>query len=222
MTPLTSTLADLTAAKIVEYYPVPTPGISVISGSTDPNVYVQDPNYIKELNRQAYHKYAVDVPNQWAHDRLDFAARQWEANKSATGIPKPGNPPVPAYTVFDDTAFEQWWSQYTHGPENNTHGEDAPPLFFVKPAPLPPDPVIVAVGAPPPPPPANDGPIGSPVPNNPGVFNSSSTDNYPDGYVYAGPTGIYQKHIYTNPFTADHLRILWIALQPAASLPAAA
>ena len=208
MTPLTSTLADLTAAKLVAYYPVPTPGVPIISGSTDPAVYVQDPNYIKELNRQSYHKYAVDVPNQYAHDRLDFAARQWEANKSATNLPKPGVSPVPAYVVFDDSAFDQWWAQYSANP-----GQDAPLLYFVKPAPLPPDPVILNTPTPAPTVAATDGPIGAPVPNNPGVFNSSASDNYPDGYVYAGPTGIYQKHVFTNPFTAGNTRIIWIALQ---------
>jgi hypothetical protein len=61
--------------------------------------------------------------------------------------------------------------------------------------------------------PATDGPIGSPAPNNPGVFNPSAADKFPDGYIYAGPTGVYQKHIYSNPFTAGQVRIIWIALQ---------
>lgn len=222
MITLTSTLADLTAAKLVAYYPVPTPGVPIVQPSTDPNVYVNDPSYIKHLNQQAYQKYAVDVPNQWAHDRLDFAARQWEANKSATNIPKPGTNGVPAYVVFDGNAWEQWWAQYTHDGQG-TFGQDAPPLFFVKPAPLPPDPIVLAASAPPPPPPALDGPIGAAVPNNPGVFSSAGpqADSYPDGYIYAGSTGIYQKHIYATPFTGDHPEVLWIALRFTPAVPAA-
>jgi|ERR1051326_1738242 hypothetical protein len=207
MTILTSTLADLTAAKLIAYYPVPTPGVPIVQPSTDPQVYVNDPSYIKHLNQQAYQKYAVDVPNQYAHDRLDYAAKLWESNKSATSIPRPGYNGVPVYLAFDVNAFEQWWAQYTE------KMGDAPPLFFVKPAALPPDPVILSNDAKPAPAPATDGPIGSPVPNNPGVFNPSATDNFPDGYVYAGATGIYQKHIYSNPFTAGNVRIIWVALQ---------
>lgn len=214
---LASTLADLTAAKLVAYYPVPTPGTTIVQPSTDPAVYVNDPTYIKNLNQQAYQKYAVDVPNQWAHDRLDFAARQWEANKSATSIPKPGTNGVPSYVVFDGNAWEQWWAQYIHA-GLGTFGQDAPPLFFVKTAALPPDPVILDASAAPPPPPASDGPIGAAVPNNPGVFSSAGpqADNYPDGYIYAGPTGVYQKHIYSNPFTAGNVRVIWVSLQPVA------
>jgi len=213
MEPLQSTLADLTAAKIVAYYPPPAPDSGSVQGSTDPNVYVNDPNYIKELNRHAFHRYAVDVPNQSAANQLDFAAKQWEANKSATSIPKPGISPVSAYVQFDDTAFDQWWQQYNHD-GLGTMGENAPPLFFVKPYPNPPDIKILAEGQQPPPQTAaTDGPIGSAVPNNPGVFNSSSADSFPDGYIYAGPTGIYQKHIYTNPFTAGNTRVIWMKLQ---------
>jgi hypothetical protein len=218
MTILTSTLADLTAAKLTSYYAKPLEGVPIVQPSTDPTVYVQDPNYIKNLNKQAYQKYAVDVPNQYEADRFNFRAKQWEANKSATNIPKP------SFLIFDSDAFDRWWTilnlTYTDG--SPTRGDNAPPLFFVKPALLPPDPVILAAGAPPPPPPATDGPIGSPVPFNPGVFNPSATDTFPDGYVYAGVTGIYQKHVYSNPFTAGNVRIIWIGLQLTPALPVAA
>ena len=218
MTILTSTLADLNAAKLSLYYAAPPPGVPMVEPSTDPHVYVDDPSYIKHLNEQAYQKYAVDVPNRYEADRFNFRAKQWEANKSATSIPKP------SFVIFDATGFDLWWTMllatYTAG--SSTQGENAPPLFFVKPAPLPPDPVIVAADMPAPPPPATDGPIGSPVPNNPGVFTPSSTDIYPDGYVYAGVTGIYQKHIYSNPFTANQVRVIWIALQLTPNLPIAA
>lgn len=218
MTPLTSTIADLTAAKLTAYYPPPTPGVPIVQPSTDPTVYAQDPSYIKHLNEQCYQKYVVDVPNQWEADRYSFRCKQWEMNKSGY-LPAP-----PAYVVFDANAFDQWWEQYnaTMQTSSQTYGQNAPPLFFVKPAPLPPTPVILQPTAPPPPPAPSDGPIGSPVPNNPGVFNPSSNDNYPDGYVYAGPTGIYQKHVYSNPFTAGNIRVIWIALQPNAAIPLAA
>lgn len=211
---LTSTLADLNAAKLIAYYPPPTPGAILVQPSTDPSIYVDDPSYIKHLNEQSYQRYAVDVPNQWNANRFAYAAKQWEANKSATNIPRP------SYVAFDAPGFDRWWDmlQATYAPGSPTQGENAPPLFFVKPAPLPPDPVIISEGTEPTPkPPATDGPIGAAVPNNPGVFNPAGQDNYPDGYVYAGPTGIYQKHIYSNPFTAGNVRIIWIALQQFAS-----
>lgn len=218
MTPLTSTLADLTAAKLVSYYPPPAPGVPIVQPSTDPAVYVQDPSYIKHLNEQCYQKYAVDVPNQWEADRFNFRAKQWEMSKSAF-LPAP-----PKYVFFDANAFDQWWAQYnaTMDQFSAVYGQNAPALFFVKPAPLPPDPVILQAAAPPPPAPAMDGPIGAPVPYNAGVFNPSSTDSYPDGYIYAGPTGIYQKHIYNNPFTAGNVRVLWVALQLTPTLSIAA
>lgn len=218
MTALTSTLAELTAAKMIAYYPPPAPGVPLVQPSTDPAVYVQDPSYIKNLNEQAYQKYAVDVPNQWAADRFAYAIKQWEAAKSATSIPKP------AYVAFDANAFDQWWSQLqaTYNQGSPSYGQNAPPLFFVKPAPLPPEPVIIAPTTAPPPPPAMDGPIGGAVANNPGIFNPSPNDNYPDGYVYAGPTGLYQKHVYNNPFTAGNVRVIWISLQPSQGLPLAA
>lgn len=221
MTPLTSTLADLTAAELIAYYPVPAPGITLVQPSTDPSVYVQDPSYIKSLNEQSYQTYAVDVPNQDEANQFAFLAKQWEANKSATAIPKP------SFLIFDGNAFDSWWTMlnatYTQG--SPTYGQNAPPLFFVKPAPLPPDPVILPAGtaSAPVPPPATDGPIGAPAPNNPGVFYSAgATDTFPDGYIYTGPTGIYQKHIYSNPFTAGQVLIIWVALQLSAALPAAA
>src|SRR5207302_6588109 len=78
MTILTSTLADVTAAKLTSYYAKPLEGVPIVQPSTDPTVYVQDPNYIKNLNKQAYQKYAVDVPNQYEADRFNFRAKQWE------------------------------------------------------------------------------------------------------------------------------------------------
>lgn len=213
MNPLTSTLADLTAAKLIAYYPPPAPGAPIISGSSDPDVY-RSADYIRQLNEQAYHKYAVDVPNQYEADRFAFRSKQWEMNGKSSILPAP-----PKYLAFDVTAFNQWWAQYVKITDISNYGShDAPPLFFIKAALLPPDPVILNTAAQQPAaPPAIDGPIGSAVPNNPGVFNPSANDNCPDGYVYAGPTGIYQKHVYSNPFTAGNVRVIWIALQPLAA-----
>lgn len=218
MQPLTSTLADLTAAKLTAYYTPPPPGTVLVQPSADPTVYVQDPSYIKHLNQQAYQKYAVDVPNQYEADRFNFRCKQWESAKSATSIPRP------SFLIFDGDAFDRWWAmlQETYAPGSPTQGDNAPPLFFVKPAPLPPDPVITPEGSTPNAPPVlTDGPIGAPVPNNPGVFLPSAIDNAGDGALYAGPTGIYQKHVYSNPFTAGQTRVVWIALQ-LAQVPRAA
>lgn len=209
---LTSTLKALTAAQLVGNYPPPTPGQPIVAPSTDPSVYMGDPNYLKQLNAQFFQKYAVDVPNQNALNRYDFACKQWEQSGKPAMLPPP-----PTYLVFDQRAFDQWWDQY-----NANRGQNAPPLYFIKPAPLPPAPVIVAEDAKPPAQPALDGPIGAAVPANPGVFNPSSSDKFPDGWIYAGPTGVYQKHVYSNPFTADQTRVLWVQLQPAAATPLAA
>lgn len=200
MNTLVSTLADLSSAKLTAYYAPPPAGVPTAQPSTNPNVYT-NPDYMKQLNAQALEKYAVDVPNLNAFNRYDYLCKQWEQNKSAS------LPPPPQYVRFDQGAFDQWWDQL-----NANMGSDAPPLYFIKPAQPLPAPLIVAAGSPPPPPPATDGPIGTPVPSNPRVFNPSSTDNFADGYVYAGSTGVYQKHIYTNPFTADQTRVIWIQL----------
>ncbi len=218
---LTSTLADLTAAKLIAYYPAPAPLAGPLQvPSTDPAVYAADTSYLMLLNEQAYWKYGVDVPNVQIANNYAGACTRWEQTLDPlTGQKSPTLPAPPSYLVFDEAAFGQWWAQYCSNP-----GQDAPPLFFIKPAPLPPAPVILAPGAPPPPAtvPSIDGPIGPAVPNNPGVFTPSSADNnstYPDGYIYAGPTGIYQKHIYNNPFTTGNVRIIWIALTPAIPVP---
>jgi hypothetical protein len=196
MTPLTSTLADLTAAKLIAYYPPPPPGVPIVSASTNPSVYASDPTYLEQLNAQSLQKYAVDVPNTNVAATFSFACNTWEQNGKSPTLPAP-----PAYSVFDSQAFNQWWAQYA------TNLGTAPHLFFIKPAP-----VILPAGMPPPPPPSYDGPIGAPVPNNPGVFNDSPNDPFPDGYVYSGPTGIYQKHVYSNPFTPGNTRVIWISL----------
>lgn len=207
MTQLISTLADLTAAKLIAYYPPPAPGVPVVAASTDPAVYASNAGYLQQLNAQSLQKYAVDVPNANVAQRFAFACATWEQNGKSPTLPAP-----PAYNVFAQQAFDQWWAQYT------ANLGDAPPLFFIKPAPLPLAPIIIPAGATViAPQPATDGPIGDPVPNNPGVFNPSATDTYPDGYVYAGPTGIYQKHVYSNPFTAGQSRVIWIQLEAAAS-----
>lgn len=203
---LTSTLQALTAKQLIDYYPPPAPLAAALQQpSTDPTVYRDNPDYIKLLNEQTYWHYAVDVPNRYAADRFAFACKTWEMQGKS-----PFLPPPPAYVVFDVIAFNQWWTQLKT--TQDATGE-APPLFFVKPAPLPANPVIVAAGAPAPTPPAFDGPIGSAVPNNTGLFRSAGppADRFPDGYTYVGPTGVYQKHIYANPFEAGGARIVWIA-----------
>ena len=215
---LTSTLDTLTAAKLIAYYPPPAPLSTVLQQpSKDPSVYMQDPDYIKLLNKQMYWKYAVDVPNAYAASDFAWRCKTWETGSpttnpdGTTSLKKsPFLPAPPSYVVFDENAFNQWWMQL----QSDRTAQEAPPLYFVKPAPLPSPPVMVAADAPPPPPPTNDGPIGAAVPNNPGVFNSAgaAVDNYPDGYIYAGPTGVYQKHIYSNPLAAGNTRVIWVQL----------
>lgn len=215
MTPLTSTIADLTAAKLIAYVPPPAPGIALVAPSTDAALYMANPSYLKQLNQQAFQRYAVDQPNANAAARFDFASKTWEqSGKNPTAIPQ-----WPVYSYLDQRAFDEWWNAV-----NSNLGQDAPPLFFIKLLPVPPPVQLVATDAPPAPPPAYDGPVGAPVPNNPGVFNAASGDRYPDGYIYAGPTGIYQKHVYSNPFTSGNVRIIWMELTPSESYfpPAAA
>lgn len=213
MEPLQSTLADLTEDKLVNWakagMPI-APQFNPATISTDPSVYRGD-GYIKALNLTQFigiiYGGGIDGKllgtNQKALQALQSAAHEFAQHKDTNPVPLPPN-----YNIVDLAAFDQWWAQY----EANM-GQDAPPLFFIKPAPKLPPVQIITAGTPAPQTSATDGPIGAPVPNNPGVFNSSGAgDNFPDGYLYAGPTGIYQKHIYSNPFTAGNTRIIWSKL----------
>ena len=216
MQALTSTLADLTAAKLTDWLTqqLPAGPPPVVQPSTDPAVYRTD-GYIKQLNLQAFNAYIYgsnDVyggmrgANRTAVDRFNFAAKIWEqGGKSAPP------PSWPAFQYVDTAAFDLWWATYSANP-----GQNAPDLFFIKNLPALPAVVILGADNATPPVPATDGPIGAAVPNNPGVFNSSGNDKYPDGYIYAGPTGVYQKHVYSNPFTAGNVRVIWVSLQPVA------
>ena len=181
---LTSTVQDLTAAKLIAYYPPPAP----IPWPSAQPATVQATE-IEQQNAAAMQHYAVDVRNANLLADYTTAANNWQTNKvlePAAPLPTP-----PQYVYFDGGAFTQWWADYqaTIGTGNN-----APPLYFIKPFPNPPDPVILAAGAVTIAVPALDGPIGAAVPGNPGVFTPSASDNFPDGYVYGGPTGVYQKH----------------------------
>ena len=199
---LTSTVQDLTAAKLIAYYPPPAP----IPWPSAQPATVQTTE-IEQQNAAAMQHYAVDVRNANVLADYTTAANNWQTNKvlePAAPLPTP-----PQYVYFDGGAFTQWWADYqaTIGTGNN-----APPLYFIKPFPNPPDPVILAAGAVTIAVPALDGPIGAAVPGNPGVFTPSASDNFPDGYVYGGPTGVYQKHVYSNPFTVGQTRVIWVKL----------
>ena len=107
MTPLTSTLADLTAAKLIAYYPPPAPGVPIAHGIHQPAVYASDPTYFGATQRAVLQKYAVDVPDTNIAATFSFACNTWEQNGKSPTLPAP-----PAYSVFDPQAFNQWWAQY--------------------------------------------------------------------------------------------------------------
>lgn len=214
MEPLQTTRTDLTEDKLNSYakagMPIP-PQFSPATVSTDPSVFRGD-GYIKALNLTQFigivYGGGIDGKllgtNQKALQAFEFQSHEFAEHKDTAAVPV-----MPKYNIVDLAAFDQWWAQY----EANM-GQDAPPLFFIKPAPALPAVQLVSADAPAPVPAATDGPIGAAVTNNPGVFNSSgSGDTYPDGYLYPGPTGIYQKHIYNSPFTAGSTRVIWIKLQ---------
>ena len=139
MTPLTSTIADLTAAKLIAYVPPPTPGIPLVAPSTDAAVYMANPSYLKQLNQQAFQRYAIDQPNANAAARFDFACKTWEqSGKNPTAIPQ-----WPVYSYLDQRAFDEWWNVL-----NSNLGQDAPPLFFIKLLPAPPPVQLVAADRP--------------------------------------------------------------------------
>src|SRR5207237_492210 len=103
------------------------------------------------------------------------------------------------YLVFDTVSWGQWWklllAEYVPG--SPTMGQNAPPLFFVKPAILPPDIVILPPTIVPPHGVSGfDGPVGAPEPGNPGVYADATPpgQSFNDLAEYDGPTGKYIYH----------------------------
>ena len=128
--------------------------------------------------------YAVDVRNANVLADYTTAANNWQTNKvlePAAPLPTP-----PQYVYFDGGAFTQWWADYqaTIGTGNN-----APPLYFIKPFPNPPDPVILAAGAVTIAVPALDGPIGAAVPGNPACSRRARATTFRTVTFTRGPRG---------------------------------
>ena len=186
--PTASSLLSLSIDDMISYYAAPAPIPPTVQPSTDPNVYMNDPNYMKGLNKQFFESYAVEVPNTQAFDTYKTALQNWAIMRTGA-LPTP-----PSYLKLDDGGFDAWWSAYcvAYGA-----GKDAPAVNFIIPiAPLPPAPEIVAPVVP-----TSGSPIGAA--DGGGIFMSSSNDSatrFPDGSIYQDSTGTYVKHIYITPF----------------------
>jgi len=213
MTQITSTLADLTAAQLTAFaqanMPIP-PAIGNVP-TPDPNNPL-DTQQSQLLNLRAevsrvYGLNGMNGDNQTILNTFSFACHNWQEGGKTADIPA-----FPIFKIVDPQAWLQWWFQlntvYLNSSPNyqsvNFIQSMESNKFYIKPAQALPA-VIIVGDAPPTPPPATDGPIGAPVPNNAGLFYSAGapTDLYPDGYLYMGPTGVYQKHVYSPPFTAQ-------------------
>jgi hypothetical protein len=219
--PLITTLADLNATVLFAYVSgaVPSRGTILQPPSTDSSVFAGNTNYLHLLNKQAAQRYQVDVPNSLALDGgtinggdgkggFMLTATNWDNFGRKIGQPPPGAPggaAWPSFLAFDSAAFDMWDSMRMANPS-----AEPPPEFYIKNAGFIPPLQLVAEA--PAAAPALDGPIGLPVPNNPGVYNPSSLDGqqYPNNYVYTGPTGVYQKHIFNDPFAPNQTRVIWI------------
>jgi len=186
--PTASNLLSLSIDEMISYYAAPVPIPPTVQPSTNPDVYMNDPNYMKGLNKQFFESYAVQVPNTQAFDTYRTALQNWAIMRTGP-LPTP-----PSYVKLDDAGFNAWWAAYcmAYGA-----GKDAPPVNFIIPvAPLPPAPEIVAPVVP-----TSGSPIGAA--DGASIFMSSSNDSaarFPDGSIYQDSTGTYVKHIYITPF----------------------
>src|SRR5581483_399818 len=134
--PTASNLLSLSIDEMISYYAAPVPIPPTVQPSTNPDVYMNDPNYMKGLNKQFFESYAVQVPNTQAFDTYRTALQNWAIMRTGP-LPTP-----PSYVKLDDAGFNAWWAAYcmAYGA-----GKDAPPVNFIIPvAPLPPAPEIVA------------------------------------------------------------------------------
>src|ERR1039457_6020809 len=134
---LSVTLKNLTAQMLSDYYTPPATIAPTTQPSVDPTIYVNDPNYIKQLNKQFFQQYSIQVPNQYTHDRYDFATKNWELSGKSSTLP-----PAPQYVQMSDTGFETWWKDYCAGIVSGA--QEAPPqMEFLVNFPQPEPPVIL-------------------------------------------------------------------------------
>lgn len=225
MDPLEAKLSDVTEQILSDYakqgyLALQQPARTAPAAQGAAPVPIQGDEYIKALNLTSEEGQVMGGgidgklvgSNYWKWVAFANAVHEIsEHGKDWTTLP--GWPtPWPHYDTVDLAKFDLWWTVTNLGgtdPSRAVNG-DIPKFFVVPAAPLPAIVILPADGKTSPP--QSDGPIGPAVPNNPGVFTSSGNDSYPDGYMYVGKTGIYQKHIYSNPFTADETRVIWIQL----------
>lgn len=205
---LTSTLQDLTAAKLSALYAPPPAYVSGQAPCFSESCFsgTAGDDYIKRLNRDFIGTYAVNLPNIQAANQYNFAARQWEGavgGKIATALPAP-----PVYVALNLAGWDTAWANYTAQVSRCFTGEDAGKDVCKEPGALlraaivrvpPPFPPVI-IDAPPPASSATS-PIGT---QNGNIFMSSSGDSdqaFPNGSVYVDGTGKqFQKSVFQTPF----------------------
>lgn len=200
-TPTASSIQNFTIDELAAYYAPPAAIAPTVQPSADPHVYMNDPNYIRGLNKQFMEQYAVVVPNNFAYDNFKFALQNW--NKAGKTSPLPA---APVYVQLDDAAFDAAWREYCA----NIAAGDPMPLgdSFIAAAPALPAPIVLpatlsAIST-------TTSPIGAA--NGGRVFQSSTADSltrYPDGSIYSDSKGTFAKHVFLTPFGTT---IFWYQL----------
>jgi len=205
--PFSSTLQDLTAAKLSDYYKAPPAYVPNTQPTTDPAIFFGQPDYIKGLNKDITGTQQVNVPNIRAYNQYNFLARMWETGTRVNGVDQPKTlqlPPPPQYVRLDDALWDKVWLNYCQlvtacALQDKAAiarlGDCDHPGSGLNAAVVPlaqlPDPLILS-NAP------KAAPTGSPIgaADGAGIFFPGPGDSdslYPDGASYNDGTGKYVK-----------------------------
>jgi hypothetical protein len=189
--PTADSVQDLSIAALLSYYAPPAPVAPTVQASTDPNVFMSDPNYMKGLSKQFIEMNNIDAVNMRSFQDYQFRLQTWVNGGKQGPLPDP-----PQYVQIDNGKFDSWWQLNC---QMQIEGAQDPPQgnFIVPVAALAP-PVITPPAAPPP---ATGSPVGAANgANNYQCSAADSLDRFPDGSTYTDSTGTYTKHVYITPF----------------------
>lgn len=189
--PTADSVQDLGIAALLSYYAPPAAVAPTVQASTDPNVFMNDPGYLKGLSKQFIEMNNIDAVNMRSFQDYQFRLQTWANGGKQGPLPDP-----PQYVQIDSAKFDSWWQLNC---QMQIEGAQDPPQgnFIVQVAALAP-PVIAPPAAPPP---ATGSPIGAADgANNYQCSAADSLDRFPDGSTYTDSTGSYTKHVFITPF----------------------